>query len=364
MTAITVPHAGRCRRDEGIDVWFMTDERPRRRGAAGWPRHAWPCRLRRAFFGPGRRAGRGDMRAAILALLAEEPMHGYQIIQVISERSGGNWTPSPGSVYPTLQQLEDEGLIEPAPSESGRRVYALTEAGRAARPRTAPRARGRRPQEDVDDDLVELRDLVHQVLAATRQVAQAGTAAQVKGAQDVLRTARKGIYRLLADDELVEVGVGGLGPGRRAGRGDIRAAILALLAEEPMHGYQMIQVISERSGGNWTPSPGSVYPTLQQLEDEGLIEPAASNPGGASTRSPRPGRTANAADDAAGAVGGGRAGRRRRARRAPRSRPPGARRNPAGRAGRHRRPDQGRPGRAPRRAQGHLPPARRGRAEA
>ena len=66
------------------------------------------------FFGPGRRAGRGDIRAAILALLAEEPMHGYQVIQVISERSGGNWTPSPGSVYPTLQQLEDEGLIEPA----------------------------------------------------------------------------------------------------------------------------------------------------------------------------------------------------------------------------------------------------------
>jgi len=153
-----------------------------------------------APFGPGRRAGRGDMRAAILALLAEEPMHGYQIIQVVSERSGGNWTPSPGSVYPTLQQLEDEGLIEPAASESGRRVYTLTEAGKEAQTADTTPA----PWEAVDEadnDLVELRNLAHQVLAATRQVAQAGTQAQVKGAQDVLRTARKGIYKILADDE-------------------------------------------------------------------------------------------------------------------------------------------------------------------
>lgn len=150
------------------------------------------------------RAGRGDIRAAILALLAEQPMHGYQIIQVISERSGGNWTPSPGSVYPTLQQLEDEGLIEPAEAETGRRVFALTEAGQAAS--TAAAAEGtaapwQEAVDEVDAELTELRDLVHQVLAATRQVAQAGTAAQVKAAQDVLRTARKGIYRLLAEDE-------------------------------------------------------------------------------------------------------------------------------------------------------------------
>ena len=74
-------------------------------------------------------------------------MHGYQIIQVISERSSGNWTPSPGSVYPTLQQLEDEGLIEPAASESGRRVFALTEAGKEAQDRryhSGPLGRGRR----------------------------------------------------------------------------------------------------------------------------------------------------------------------------------------------------------------------------
>ena len=113
MPAIAVPPAGRCRRDRKINLWLMTDERPRRRGRG---RHGRGMRGPAGFggpaFGPGRRAGRGDMRAAILALLAEEPMHGYQIIQVISERSGGNWTPSPGSVYPTLQHLEDEGLIE------------------------------------------------------------------------------------------------------------------------------------------------------------------------------------------------------------------------------------------------------------
>ena len=159
-------------------------------------------------------------------------------------------------------------------------------------------------------------------------------------------------------------GFGGpfFGPGRRAGRGDIRAAILTLLAEEPMHGYQIIQVISERSGGNWTPSPGSVYPTLQQLEDEGpdrarrrRVRPARLHPhrGGPRRRT--------TADDRSGAVGGGGRGGRRRPRRAPGSRPPGARRDAAGRPGGHRRPGQGRPGRAPHGAQGHLPPARRGR---
>ena len=127
-------------------------------------------------------------------------MHGYQIIQVISERSAGNWTPSPGSVYPTLQQLEDEGLIEPAASESGRRAFALTDEGRAAAT-DGPAAPWDEAAESFDTDLVELRDLVHQVLAATRQVAQAGSAAQIKAAQDVLRAARKSIYKLLAEDE-------------------------------------------------------------------------------------------------------------------------------------------------------------------
>jgi DNA-binding PadR family transcriptional regulator len=207
MTALTVPHVGRRRRGPQANLWFMTDEhptgeRPRRRGRGrhGRGMHG-PGGFGEPFFGPGRRAGRGDIRAAILALLAEEPMHGYQIIQVISERSGGNWRPSPGSVYPTLQQLEDEGLVEPAASESGRRVYTLTESGRTANSAETAPAPWEEAGDEIDHDLVELRDLAHQVLAATRQVAQAGTAAQVKGAQNVLRAARKGIYRLLAEDD-------------------------------------------------------------------------------------------------------------------------------------------------------------------
>ena len=78
----------------------------------------------------GTRMGRGDVRAAVLALLAEKPMHGYQIIREIEERSGGSWKPSAGSVYPTLQLLADEGLIT-AEESNGRKTYALTEAGRA-----------------------------------------------------------------------------------------------------------------------------------------------------------------------------------------------------------------------------------------
>ena len=74
---------------------------------------------------------RGDVRAAALSLLAEGPRNGYQIIQEISERTNGVWRPSPGSVYPALQQLEDEGLIRAETSESGRKAFALTDEGRA-----------------------------------------------------------------------------------------------------------------------------------------------------------------------------------------------------------------------------------------
>ena len=148
-------------------------------------------------FGP--RAGRGDIRAAILVLLAEQPMHGYQIIQELTERTGGVWRPSPGSVYPTLQHLEDEDLVRETASESGKRVYELTEAGREQASATTP------PWEaasgESDDALVALRDLAHQVLGATRQVAQSGTAEQLEAAQNVLRDARRSLYRLLADED-------------------------------------------------------------------------------------------------------------------------------------------------------------------
>ncbi len=150
------------------------------------------------FFGGGRRAGRGDIRAAILALLSEESMHGYQIIRELSDRTGGAWTPSPGSVYPTLQQLEDEELVQEQKSDSGRRVYALTEAGRGqaeALPKPAP-------WEAVaaEGDENDLRSLVFQVLGAVRNVAASGTPSQIEAAQEVLRSTRRSLYRILAED--------------------------------------------------------------------------------------------------------------------------------------------------------------------
>lgn len=100
------------------------DRGPRRgeHGGGGGGRHG----------GPGaRRARRGNVRAAVLALLLEQPMHGYQMIQELSRRSGGAWTPSPGSIYPTLQMLEDEGLVTSHQSPDGKRLFELTDAGRA-----------------------------------------------------------------------------------------------------------------------------------------------------------------------------------------------------------------------------------------
>jgi DNA-binding PadR family transcriptional regulator len=185
MTAYAIP-GRRCDRDDRIH--FMTGRHGRRRGRPFGPGHAF-----------GRRAGRGDIRAAILALLAESPMHGYQIIQELAERTGGVWRPSPGSVYPTLQQLEDEELVRETAPESGKRVYELTDAGRE-QAATAP-APWTAVAGESESELVALRDLAHQVLAATRQVAHAGSAAQIEAAQAVLRDARRALYRLLAEDE-------------------------------------------------------------------------------------------------------------------------------------------------------------------
>ncbi|HEX2293173.1 MAG TPA: PadR family transcriptional regulator [Gaiellaceae bacterium] len=178
--------APRCGREDRIR--FMGGHHRRRHHRRYGPGYAF-----------GRRAGRGDIRAAILALLAEQPMHGYQIIQELGERTGGVWRPSPGSVYPTLQQLEDEELVRETSSDSGKRVYELTDAGREqASATTAPWTA---VADESDDELVALRDLVQQVLAATRQVAHAGTSAQIEAAQAVLRDARRSLYRLLAEED-------------------------------------------------------------------------------------------------------------------------------------------------------------------
>jgi DNA-binding PadR family transcriptional regulator len=153
-----------------------------------------------AFFGSGPRA-RGDVRAAILALLAEAPMHGYQIITEITDRSEGAWSPSPGSVYPTLQALEEEGLVTSTTTE-GKKTFSLTDAGRAANDaRQAERAPWEEVSAGIDAAVFQLRDAMGQIVGALKQIARTGSGAQVAKARAVLTEARKSLYRILADDE-------------------------------------------------------------------------------------------------------------------------------------------------------------------
>src|SRR5438045_8953860 len=105
--------------------------------------HAFKMRMRQGFFGPGRPFrnrgpfgdghrffGRGDMKYALLELLQERPMHGYEMMKALEERSGGFYVPSAGSIYPTLQMLEDRGLVTVVEAD-GKKVYTITDTGRA-----------------------------------------------------------------------------------------------------------------------------------------------------------------------------------------------------------------------------------------
>ncbi|UJP09370.1 PadR family transcriptional regulator [Microbacterium sp. KUDC0406] len=166
-------------------------------GAAIWEAME---QLRNAFEQrvPTPRMGRGDVRAAVLALLAEQPMHGYQIINEISERSGGTWKPSAGSVYPTLQLLADEGLIE-AVEDNGRKTYSLTDAGREATAddKQAPwEASASRP----GAHLAALPKAGMELAAAAAQVGRTGSPEQVQQAVEVLEDARRKLYAILAAD--------------------------------------------------------------------------------------------------------------------------------------------------------------------
>jgi DNA-binding PadR family transcriptional regulator len=154
------------------------------------------------YGGRGRRSRRGDVRTAILALLKERPMHGYEMIQEIKERSGELWRPSPGSVYPTLQLLADEGLINDEGS-GARRLYALTEEGRAAAEKieTPPWEEIAR---DADPRDVNLRDAIGQLMGATVQVAQAATDDQKRRAVEVLNEARRALYAILGESTPTE----------------------------------------------------------------------------------------------------------------------------------------------------------------
>jgi DNA-binding PadR family transcriptional regulator len=152
--------------------------------------------------GRGRKARRGDIRTAALLLLAEEPRNGYQIMQEVEERSDGVWRPSPGSVYPALQQLEDEGLIRSEELE-GRKLFALTDAGRAfVQERGADRpAPWEQMSGDVSNQAHALGKLMREVASAFVQVMRTGSEAQMSEARKVLVAARRDLYSILAEGD-------------------------------------------------------------------------------------------------------------------------------------------------------------------
>jgi DNA-binding PadR family transcriptional regulator len=151
--------------------------------------------------GPGRRAGRGDIRAAVLLLLAEQPMHGYQLIQEIGQRSDGRWRPSPGAIYPALALLEDEGLVV-ITAEGGRKLASLTETGTAYV--TEHAAEIGSPFDDAASRPSHpgraLREALEALGAAAGQVGRTGTQDQAKAALAVLDRARRDLYLILAGE--------------------------------------------------------------------------------------------------------------------------------------------------------------------
>jgi DNA-binding PadR family transcriptional regulator len=142
---------------------------------------------------------RGAVRLAILATLRDEPMHGYQIIQTLEQRTNGRWRPSAGSIYPTLQLLEDEGLVH-AEDVDGRKTYALTDAGRAAAA-ASPLSRHPWAEQRGGKDGADLRRLAMDLLGAAVQVRRIGSPEANAAAREILVDSRKRLYRLLADDE-------------------------------------------------------------------------------------------------------------------------------------------------------------------
>jgi DNA-binding PadR family transcriptional regulator len=170
--------------------------------------HGRGARMRSMDMGAGwgggrRRMRRGDIRNAILLALGDGPANGYEVMGRLEERSGGIWRPSPGSVYPTLQMLEDEGLVRSTTGE-GRRTFELTEAGTAAATEAHAARSGRAPWEQDDDGsddrLRTLRRSMGQTFMAAKQVANAGDPAQVERSIEIIQRARKELYQVLAED--------------------------------------------------------------------------------------------------------------------------------------------------------------------
>jgi DNA-binding PadR family transcriptional regulator len=141
------------------------------------------------------------VRASILALLKDRPMHGYEMIQEISERSGGAWRPSPGSVYPTLQLLEDEGLITSrSEGQGGKNLFTLTDSGRTEA-ESGPDAPWEEAGRGIDwETMNEIRQAGFGLMEAFGQVWKTGTSEQRQKALSVINEARKKLYLILADD--------------------------------------------------------------------------------------------------------------------------------------------------------------------
>jgi len=158
-------------------------------------------------FRRGRKARRGDVRTAVLLLLAEEPRNGYQIMQELEERSGGAWSPSAGSIYPALQLLEDEGLVRSEEAD-GRKLLHLTDAGRkhvAERGEDQP-APWEEMARDVGDDARAIMKVVREVMVAMTQVIQTGSDAQREEARRLLIGLRRDLYLMLAEGGDAEAG--------------------------------------------------------------------------------------------------------------------------------------------------------------
>ncbi|KLO27021.1 PadR family transcriptional regulator [Mycobacterium haemophilum] len=159
---------------------------------AGGPRGGW----RRGGAGRGRR---GDVRAAILVLLTERPMHGYEMIQQIAERSNGIWRPSPGSVYPTLQLLADEGLITASETDGSKKLFELTDDGRAAAEKVETPPWDQIAQ-GVDPGHISLRAAMGQLFGAVMQSAHTANADQQQRIVEIINNARREIYGILGED--------------------------------------------------------------------------------------------------------------------------------------------------------------------
>jgi DNA-binding PadR family transcriptional regulator len=139
---------------------------------------------------------RGHIRTAILMSLREEPAHGYEVMRRLEEMSGGLWRPSPGSVYPHLQMLEDEGLVR-SEEVNGSRTYTLTDTGQEEAQKASPPWQG---GGEGEDQIRSLRLAVGQLMSAAKQLSGAGEQSQVERGITIIQKARKELYQILAED--------------------------------------------------------------------------------------------------------------------------------------------------------------------